>query len=275
MKNILITAANSDIAQALIDKLCNGKNSRDIHIFATYRKNLPSSCENFTPLFLDICDDESFLSIKNEIQNIKFDAVVNFAGIAITSPVTKIKSDDFMQQLNVSVVGLSRLLAFVYPYLNKNSRVINISSMSAFGIFPFISPYCAAKAAGDILLNAFEIETGIRTVSIRPGVVKTKFWQYCIDINQENFERFNGEYKEVGEFLLENAKINASRGVSSEDVARIIFKAIFKNRPKHLYLVGTDAYFASFSRFIPKNVLNFAIRKILDYRVRKFTDGKK
>ncbi len=275
MKNILITGANSDIAKALIDILLKNKIAKDVHIYASYRRNLPLAGKNFTPVILDICDDESFLKIKKGIQNVKFDAVVNFAGIAITSPVSNIKADDLAHQLDVSVVGLSRLLSFIYPYLNKDSRVINVSSMAAFGIFPFISPYCASKAAADILLNAFEIETGIRTVSIKPGVVKTKFWQYCIDINKENFKRFDGEYEKTGQFLLENAKANANKGICPKDVAKVIFRAIFEGRPKHSYLVGKDAYFASFSRFIPRCILNFMIKKVLDYRVRKFIYGKR
>ncbi len=70
MKNILITGANSDIAKALIDILLKNKIAKDVHIYASYRRNLPLAGKNFTPVILDICDDESFLKIKKGIQNV-------------------------------------------------------------------------------------------------------------------------------------------------------------------------------------------------------------
>ncbi len=275
MKNVLIVAAGSDIAKSLINLLlpfCN--------VFATYRKNILKGSlsikggGNFTPLFLDVCDEQSFEKLTESIQGVKFDAVINFAGLAITSPVVKLSAQDLTRQLETCVVGLSRLLKNIYPHLSKDSRVINVSSVAAFGIFPFISPYCLSKAGADILLNAFEIETGIRTVSIKPGVVGTKFWQYCIDLNKDNFKNFDGEYKEAGEFLLQNAKDNAKKGVSPDDVARVVKKAICAKYPRHSYLIGRDAYFAAFSSFIPRGILNFIIRKTLNFRIRKFIDGK-
>lgn len=269
-KNILIIGANSDIARSLIKYLF----SFNVNIFATYRKDIPETLDNFLPLFLDICDEDSYLEFKKNIKNTKFDAVVNFSGVAITSPVSNLKSDDLRHQMEVSVIAFSRFLSFIYPYLNKNSKMINISSMASFGIFPFISPYCAAKAAADIILNAFELETGIKCVSIKPGVVKTKFWQYCIDLNKDNFENFSNEYSEIGQFLLENAKNNTNKGLLPDDVAKVILKAIKSKNPKKSYLIGHDAYFASFSRFIPKSILNFLITKTLNYRVRKFKNGK-
>lgn len=275
MKNVLIIAANSDIAKSLISLLlpfCN--------VYATYRKYFSEKVtvfagrESFTPLLLDVCDENSFAEFYKNVADIKFDAVINFAGIAITSPVVKLNSDDLARQLDVCVIGLSRILKYIYPCLRKDSRVINVSSMAAFGIFPFISPYCLSKSAADILLNTFEIETGIRTVSIKPGVVKTKFWQYCIDLNRENFKNFDGDYEKTGRFLLENAKNNASRGVTPDDAARVILKAICAKCPRHSYLIGKDAYVASFSRFIPKGILNKIIRTVLNLRVRKYIDGQ-
>jgi len=270
MKNVLLTAANSDIAKSLIE-LLKADGADKFNIFASYRKNLPKSCSGFTPVILDLCDENSFELLKEKFNGVKFDAVINFAGVAITSPVSKMNPNDLKFQFDVSTVGLSRLLSFIYPYLKPESKVINISSMASFGIFPFISPYCAAKAAGDILLNAFEIETGIRCVSIKPGVVKTKFWEYCINLNESNFKNFDGEYEKTGQFLLENARKNANRGISPDNVAKVIFKVINAKYPKHSYLVGLDAYLASLSRFIPKGILNKIIRHTLNKRVRNFT----
>ena len=59
-KNILIIGANSDIARSLIKYLF----SFNVNIFATYRKDIPETLDNFLPLFLDICDEDSYLEFK-------------------------------------------------------------------------------------------------------------------------------------------------------------------------------------------------------------------
>lgn len=269
MKKILIIGANSDIAKSLINLVIG-----EYHIYAACRNPALQDDDNFTVLSLDICDDNSVTLFLEKIKDIKFDIVVNFAGIAITSPVECLNIDDLKCQYDVSVFGLVRLLKAIRAHLNKKSRVINLSSMAAFGIFPFISPYCSAKAAADIILNAFEIETGIKCVSIKPGVVRTKFWQYCIDLNKSNFKNFDNKYKEIGEFLLDNAKANSNKGLHPDDVARVILKAMHKKHPASSYIIGKDAFFASVSSFVPKNILNKIIRHILNFRARKFINGK-
>lgn len=264
MKNVLLVGANSDIAKSLITILLD----RGFNVYAACRKEFFSENSKLVYVVLDICDENSIERFLDKIKDIKFDAVVNFAGVAITSPVECMNINDLKYQFDVSVFGLVRLLKLISRYLDKNSKVINLSSMASFGVFPFISPYCAAKAAGDILLNAFEIETGIKCVSIKPGVVRTKFWQYCIDINKDNFNNFEGKYKEIGNFLLNNAKANSKKGLFPNDVARVIFKAICAKRPSSSYIVGKDAKFASLSRFIPKNILNKIIRYTLNKRMK-------
>lgn len=147
--------------------------------------------------------------------------------------------------------------------------------MASFGIFPYISPYCASKAASDILLNSFEIETGIPCISIKPGVVGTKFWEYCVNLNRKNFENLKEDDRAIGEFLLDNALKNKTKGVSPNDVAKVILKAINSKTPKTSYLVGFDSKITSFSRFVPKKLLNKIIRYTLDYRVRKYINAKR
>ena len=96
-KKILIIGANSDIAKSLINYLL----PLGAKIFATYRKNLPKSSNNFTPLFLDICDENSYFEFGKNIINLKFDTVINFSGVAITSPVSNLKPDDLRYQMKL------------------------------------------------------------------------------------------------------------------------------------------------------------------------------
>lgn len=253
-----------DLIEILIERL------PDFLIFAASRHNdLPDFNGKIKNIYLDMTSSECFLNLSEELKGMKLDAVVNFAGLAITSPVVNMDEDEFKKQLDVSLLGLLRLLKTVYPLLTLNSKVINISSMASFGIFPYISPYCISKASSDMLLNSFEIETGIKTVSIKPGVVRTKFWEYCVKENENNFKNFDGKYENIGQFLLKNALKNANKGILSGDVAKLVYKVLTSKNPKASYLLGMDARFASFVSRLPKRFLNGIIQRVLDYRVRK------
>ena len=45
----------------------------------------------------------------------------------------------------------------------ENGRIINVSSMASFGLFPFISPYCASKRCLDMFFNSFSLDSSLDT----------------------------------------------------------------------------------------------------------------
>ena len=265
-KNVLVIAGSSQIAQESIELLL--KNGYLVYL--TSRKDDLEQKDGLCIKYLDVADYTSFDSLYNEIKDIEFDAIVNFAGIVVCSPVELLSDNELKKQLDVNLFGLLRVIQTFSKLIKKGGKLINVSSVASYGIFPFISPYCLSKAASDVLLRAFSLETGIKYVSIRPGVIKTKFWDESIKGNEENFKNFeNNKYQKSGEFLLKNAKKNAHNGTSPKVVAKAIYKAVKSKNAKPVINVGFDSIFVSIlTKLLPQGLFDSLIRLLLKFRTR-------
>ena len=95
----------------------------------------------------------------------------------------------------------------------ENGKIINISSMASFGIFPFISPYCASKRCLDMFFNSLLIENkkNIKVVSIKPGVISTPLWGKSVSENSKYFDNCKGYEKEMRFMILSMNSMNFLR----------------------------------------------------------------
>lgn len=270
IKNVLIFGATSSMACELIPRLLED----NTHIYAISRKELNITHSNLFKFNLDLTKDDEIDSIFEKLKDITFDVILNFQGVAICSPVECLDRIELQKQFDISVFSLVRILNNLRGKINKNGIFLNVSSMASYGIFPFLSPYSMAKASSDILLNCFEIETGIKTVSIKPGVVGTKFWKFCVDENSCNFNKMQGDYKLIGEFLIDNALKNSNKGISPKKVSDLIYKIIYTKNPKSSYNIGVDSYFARFVSYFKGRLIFNLIRKILNKKVKRFKNER-
>ena len=264
-KNILVIAGSSDILfQSIILLLGKGWS-----VYATSRQTINYEHINLHKFRLDVCDLKSFEALEDSLSNVKFDAIIYGAGCVVSSPVENLDEDELRRQLDVNLFGFLRLIKLFSNKLNTNARIINLSSMAAYGLFPFISPYCLSKAASDILLRSFSLESGFKYVSIRPGAIKTKFWEQSICDNENNFKNFGDKFKKQGEFLLSNARKNSMNAISPKLVAKAIYRAVSANNPKPIVTVGYDAFVCAMAaRFFPTNILDFIIKSVLRLKLK-------
>ena len=182
----------------------------------------------------------------------------------MATPVEFLDESELHRQLDVNLFGLLRVIKKFAQLLDKNGRIINISSMASYGVYPFLSPYCLSKAAADVLLRAFSNETGIKYVSIRPGAIKTKFWTDSIEQNQNNFKNFMQKYEKVGHYMLENAQKNAKDALEPYYVGKAVFDSVVKNNPKSVINVGLDAKICAFaSKYLSESLVNKIVRTSL------------
>ena len=271
-KNILIIASTSELAQKTIEELKNSQNSNHYRIFATSRHCANLIDEKVTEFTLDIEREQDFIHLREKFQNIQFDTIINFAGIAVAGAVCELDELQLKKQFDVNVLGLLRVIKYFCPYLKNDGKLINVSSMASYGTFPFISPYCMSKASADILLNSFSIESGIKTVSIRPGAVATKFWETSIELNKKCLETNGFECEK--EFMKENANHNSLHAKNPIYVAKKIAAIINKKNPKTVYNIGIDAKISKLSRFLPQGLINFIIKKALKIRLKNYGKQK-
>ncbi len=264
-KNVLVIAGSSQIGLEAIKLMLKG----GYNVYVTSRSKIELEHNNLFKYSLDVCSNSSFEILKYEIKDIKFHAIVNNAGCVVASPVEFLEENELRRQLDVNLFGLLKIIKYFSSQLDIEGRIINISSMATYGVYPFLSPYCLSKAAADVLLRAFSNESGIKYVSVRPGAIKTKFWTDSIEQNKNNFEGFKGKYEKIGMYMLENAKKNSQDALEPYYVGRAVYNAICSKNPKPIINVGFDAHLCAFaSKFLSESLVNKIVRTALKLKSR-------
>ena len=179
-KIILITGANSGIGNALAEKLI----SENYFVIGTSRngkiENIKS--ENLFVVELDLTNQKS-IENANSIIRTKFngiDILVNNAGIAPDLDKTKPDLESLRSTFETNVFGLVNFTETILDLVNKNGKVLNISSiMATLNIISKIdsTAYRMSKSALNMYtktLSARLKDRNINVNSIHPGWVNTK-----------------------------------------------------------------------------------------------------
>ena len=196
-KTILITGASSGIGRALAKALVS-KGARVVGLCRNI-SNLPESVE---PLECDLSDAAGIAAAFSRLVKLEgfdgLDALVNSAGIALSSPVSTGDPADWEKMWQVNVQGLSdcsqRALAF-FP--NGEGQLINVSSMSGHRVPPSGGFYAATKFAVRAVTEALrgELRAGgkrTRVATISPGFVDTPLLDIYFKGRENQLEKTRG-----------------------------------------------------------------------------------
>lgn len=270
-KTYVVTGATSGIGKALIKRI-----AQDNIVFAGYRDEskleaLKAISSNIYPFYVDYAKPETIKPACEYLVSkcTKIDTLVNIAGCVVAGPVEKIDINEIRRQFDVNVFGHLELTQRLLDNL-CDGKIINVSSMASFGIFPFISPYCASKRSLDMFFNALLLENkkNIKVVSIKPGVIATPLWGKSVVENLKYINQCSGYEKEM-QFLMTNAQKNGQKGLSVEKVVDVILKADRAKSPKLSYTVGRDAFMASLMAKLPQKFINSLIKLGLKVRINR------
>lgn len=268
MKTIVITGSTSGIGKALTEFFA--KNNR---VFAGYRnESYVKELEDLgvIPFYINMSEPESiklaasFIKSKTD----KIDTLINVAGCVIAGVVENIEPERIREQFQVNTFSHLDFSQRLLDLLD-GGRIINISSMSSFGIFPFVAPYCASKRALDILFNSMMIETkrNIKVISVKPGVIATPLWEKSVELNKSSIEHCQGFENEMN-YMVKNARKNQAHGLEVSKVVDLIAEINCLENPKSSYTIGVDAKVAQVISYLPQDIQNFLIKKGLSYKIK-------
>lgn len=270
-KTFVITGATSGIGKSLVNKL-----AAENIVFAGYRSDakreeLISISPNIYPFYIDYAKPETVKDAADYIKSkcTKIDTLVNIAGCVVAGPIEKIDMEEIRRQFDVNVFGHLDFTKRLIELL-ENGKVINVSSMASYGVFPFISPYCASKRCLDMFFNALLVENkkNIQVVSVKPGVIATPLWGKSIEENSKYFDNCSG-YEDEMRFMISNAHKNEAKGLSPDKVVEVILKADKTRKPKISYTVGRDALTARLIAKLPQGFVNRLVKFGLRARMSK------
>ncbi len=181
-------------------------------------KTLMANYREKTDFFAcDIADVKQIEELKKHIEKKygKIDVLVNNAGTAprVRKDILEITPDDFDFVADINLKGTFFVTQMLTPLLIKNekSRIINISSMSAYTASVNRGEYCISKAGISMITNLFAVrlaEYGVSVLEIRPGIIETDMTSVV---------------KEKYENLIAQGLTPISRMGKPEDVAKCVF----------------------------------------------------
>ena len=126
----------------------------------------------------------------------RIDVMINNAGLMPSSPLERLKIDDWDRMIDVNIKGVLYGIAAALPYMKqqKAGHIINVSSVAGHKVRPGGVVYAATKHAVRVISEGLRQEVkpyNIRTTVISPGAVATELPDSATEPDiAESFRKF-------------------------------------------------------------------------------------
>lgn len=273
-KAILVTGANTGIGNHIAHYLAE----RDHLVYATARKEADlevlRASENIVPIRLDVTDLAQIETAVAFItaQGTGLYGLVNNAGLGGLGGFTTWSEPEFQQIFDVNVAGPWRMSnAFINLLIAAQGRIVNIGSQGGMITQKLFGPYSMTKHALEAYTVALSEELRpyqVKVSIVQPGGIVSNIGANSMPDTFARFRRAQPPFAEEAKQIiaafenpappLEDAPESATnrKPSSPEIVATAVYHALFAEKPKLRYLVGT--------KWEGDRVINALIEKLLD-----------
>ena len=270
---VLVTGAGSGIGNHLVKYLAT--RGHIVYAGARGEEDLAAlaAIDNVVPLRLDVRDIDQVRDAELFVrrQGTGLYGLVNNAGLGELGMLSTWADDELVNIFDVNVFGPFRMTnAFLDLLLKSEGRIVNIGSQGGVLTNKYYGPYTMTKHALEaytVTLNCELEPYRVRASIVQPGGIATDIGAKSMAGNVARFKRAEAPFvEEAKQFLtaLEKApeattdeESETNRKPSSpEIVATAVYEALFSERPKIRYLVGT--------RWEGDRVLNALLTQLLD-----------
>lgn len=253
---VVVTGASAGIGRATALLL----DAKGYRVFAGVRKQADAkslseeASDRLTPITIDVTKPRSIAAAKQRVGRAVgkegLVGLVNNAGVGGGGgPMEFMDLDDLRDTLEVNLMGqVAVTQAFLAQLRKAQGTVVFVASIGGRIASPFMSPYNASKFALEAVGESLRHEVKpwrIDVVVVEPGSVDTEIWDKGSDAIDTRIKKLPPAGKRLyGKQLTrfrEVVKETASRGIPVDKVSKVILRAIRSDRPRHRYLVGTEA----------------------------------
>lgn len=255
-KVVLITGVSSGIGLELAKKFIKNGNK----VYGVSRKEF--SLDGLTHI---ICDVSSLEQCTNAVKTViekegKIDLLINNAGMGISGSVENTSEQDARKIYDVNFFGTFFMCKAALPFLRgSKGRIINVSSVASKFFIPFQGFYSATKASIDAISAAMRAETkpfGVKITNVLPGDTKTSF-------TANRVKQDDGVYNERYVSSVGKMEHDEQNGMSSEYVAKVIYKVALKRRPPLTTTIGVPYKILLFlSKILPNRFIEWVVSKM-------------
>ena len=184
----LVTGASSGLGREIAKLLC--EKGHTVYITARRKeklRELKQECAGYTGKIKIIAGDlldgkfreRLIKQIMTEAKHI--DYLINNAGYGTLIHFEHQTLEDIEKMFGLNIIAVEDLTRLALPHMKKakKGRIINVSSVAAFGPPPYFATYNATKYAvhGFTRSLSYELKnTGVSTSAAFPSRMKTAFW---------------------------------------------------------------------------------------------------
>jgi short-subunit dehydrogenase len=272
---ILVTGASTGIGFNLVNYLAERGHS----VYGTARTEADlqklADIKNVTPIQLDVRKPDQIQAGLNLVtqQGTGLYGLVNNAGVGALGMFSTWTDEELFDIFDVNVFGVHRVTnAFVRLLIQSQGRIVNIGSQGGMVTSKYYGPYTMTKHAIEAYTDALGMELesyGVKVSVVQPGGVITNIGANSIPKSLTRFERAEPPFKKEADQVLES--FSKPPEPKSEDepesethrkpsppevVSAAVYEALFSEKPKTRYLVGT--------KWEGDRVIHGLIQKLLD-----------
>lgn len=179
MKKVLVTGATGSIGEEIVKEYAKNGFFVYIHYNSNHQKaqNLLEEIDNKDELIsFDIKDKES---IKNSLENLDVDVLINNAGIIKDNLFFFMSDDEWEDVINTNLNGNFYITKIISKnmMMNKKGSIVNIASISGVSGNAGQANYSASKGAIIALTKTLCLELGrynIRVNALAPAIIESE-----------------------------------------------------------------------------------------------------
>ena len=170
LKNFVIIGASSGIGKQLSNQL----SQTEVTVFGTFYKTENSNSGSSVSLhYLNVMDENPDLSFLPDV----IDGLAYCPGSINLKPFARIKTDEFLQDYQLQVLGAIKIIQSLLPKLKKSERasIVLFSTVAVQTGFNYHTIVAASKGAIEGLTKALaaELAPNIRVNCVAPSITDT------------------------------------------------------------------------------------------------------
>ncbi len=248
-KTVFITGATSGIGLVTAQKL--HQLGWDVYAGGLQTDDFSILDEGITaiPFDLNISDtiNDTVNTLKTKLDHL--DAIVNCAGIQLSSPLEALPVESLRQQFEVNVFGHFQLIQELLPLIrqSESGRIVNLSSLMGQVSMPMLGAYSMSKHALEAMSDAWRMELaqfGIQVAIIEMGAIDTPMTDNALKdleaIRDASSSDIQVHYKKFFDGMLATLQSQGKNATPPEKIADAILHALTSDKPKARYTIGLE-----------------------------------